>query len=541
VPARRQVVIVLAALAVLAAGTTAGILLPKSGENASNCATATAPGTTVAPVTVPAHTVGVDNSDVSTIPGVTVPGVTINDSTATLCVSSSTSTPTTVPPPTTTPPQPGLAELWIGTGACIRSPIPVAFNAADSCPAFQAAYLAAQPGDRVLVPCGDYTAESKAFVNLTYTAAKDDLASNIVFSSQDGTRGCVTLPNVIWTVQTGHVEFHHFTLDQTACVDSPTVSVPPCPSIVIQSSGVGALTGANHVVFDDIQTSQLGISGSVNHITIENVDVGPMWDNHGLLGCNGSANCLNGTAVPHDILIQDVAFHDFYNTTACKNNIPAGCHSAHHQGCALSVNAGYNLVFNRDHFYNCQDLPFYVHPYIGEVHDLTVENSDIGRNAAPAQMQNDYATSTSSPGYWAVKFINNTMGSMSLLPSSKPNACAGQGGSGGCEWVGNINGASALCSKFTTGWLVEGNASTGNYCGTGTLLAGATGSPTPCGTGAVCRDNYKTTSYGLATDGYHLTPSSPLTNQLPAALPWLPPHDIDGESRTPDSAPGDDD
>ncbi len=284
----------------------------------------------------------------------------------------------------------GSANIWVDSdgGACTRTSSVGSYVDANACSTFQNAYNLAQSGDTVNVKCGNYSTKTTAFINLTYSSAKDAFASNVVFSSADGTIGCVTLPNVAWNIQSGHVEFHHFTMDQTNCIDS-TNSIPPCPQFFIATRTAGSVQGAHDVVMDDIQTSDFGISGAVYNITIQNTDAGPMFDNHGLMGCNGSTGCAAGTTVPHDILIQTTSRHDYQNSTACLNNDP-GCPgglSAHHEGCALTVNAGYNITFNRDHFFNCEDLPFYIHPFIGDVHDVTVENSDIGRNAQPPQIQ----------------------------------------------------------------------------------------------------------------------------------------------------------
>ena len=320
------------------------------------------------------------------------------------------------------------ANIWVDTngGSCSRSSSPVAYSDPAACGTFQAAYNLAAPGDVVRVKCGDYSAKNSTFVNIAYNAAKDNAGAATVFTSEDGTRGCVTLPNVAWTIQSGWVEFDHFTMDQTACVNSATASVPPCPSVVIQSKTTNSSIGAHNVTVNDIQASTVAISGGVSFVTITNSDFGPAYDNHGILHCNGSVSPC--TAMPHDITFINDSVHDGYNTTACTNNIPAGCLGNHHMGCAITINNGYNLLFDRTHFYNCTDLPFYVHPYLSEIHDVTVENSDIGRGTQPTQMENDWITSSANFGYWNIRFISNTFGGpVSLLPSTVRNVCAGQG------------------------------------------------------------------------------------------------------------------
>ena len=115
-----------------------------------------------------------------------------------------------------------------------------------------------------------------------------------------------------------------------------------------------------------------------------------------------------------------------------------------------------------------------------------------------------------------------------------------KGGTGGCEWLGNIGGV-PTCAQFSTGWDVEYSAWTNTYCGSGTLLGTATGSPAACSGSAVCQHNYKTPNYGLAPDSVHLSSGSLLNQILPAGLSWLPPTDIDGDPRSTSSSPGDDD
>ncbi len=449
----------------------------------------------------------------------------------------------------------GTANIWVDTdgGTCTRSGSITSYVDASACSSFQNAYAVAQSGDTVNVKCGDYSAKTSSFVNISYSSAKDTYASNVVFSSADGTQGCVTLPNVNWTISGPHVEFHHFKMDQTVCVDSPTISVPNCPEVIIQTNTTNGTTGAHDVVVDDVQASIPVIAGGVYNISLTHDDFGPAYDSHGLLHCHGSVSPC--TSVPHDILIQDTAVHDFYNTTACKNDIPAGCLSSNHQGCAMTVNSGYNIVFNRTRWYNCQDLQFYIHPANGTgIHDVTLENSFIGDSLSGfgPQFYNDPV----SGGYWNIRVLNNTFTGtgaiISLLPSTAPQTCGGSGGSegsgtGGCEFRGNIGvptGSVGGCGGnggFSTGWTVEYNASTSVYCGSGTLLGTATGSASACSGAAVCQNNYKTSSYGMAGDNYHLLTSSLLMHILPSGLTWLPTTDIDGQTRAATSSPGDDD
>lgn len=54
------------------------------------------------------------------------------------------------------------ANLWVNTtaGTCTRSSSPVAYNSVTACGSFDAAYVAANPGDSVLVRAGTYAAQA---------------------------------------------------------------------------------------------------------------------------------------------------------------------------------------------------------------------------------------------------------------------------------------------------------------------------------------------------------------------------------------------
>jgi hypothetical protein len=60
--------------------------------------------------------------------------------------------------------EPGNANLWVDTngGSCKRTAEPAAYTDAAACPSFNSAYLAAQPGDLILVKAGAYGSQTIA-------------------------------------------------------------------------------------------------------------------------------------------------------------------------------------------------------------------------------------------------------------------------------------------------------------------------------------------------------------------------------------------
>jgi hypothetical protein len=381
------------------------------------------------------------------------------------------------------------------------------------CLTFDHAYHAAQPGDTVEVADGAYGPQT-----ITQDLSKDAAGTaHVVFQPAPGAHPVIA--NSGFKIMGAALELHGIVMDMTGCVDG--AALPPCPSITISSKAANATTGAHDVVIDGFKAARFYISAAYN-VLIENSDFGPSWDDHGLIHCFGSQNPC--TYVPHDITLRNVTMHDFWNTSGCKANVPANCFSTHHQGCAATINNGYNIVEDGLVVWNCEDLPWYLHPYLSTVYDVDVVNSAFlgnlnGQPDHPAQLYSDQAAG----GYWNIRIHHSYFEpGLSLLPSTTPNNCSGTGGTGGCEYLGNLG--SPRCSGnggFGPGWTVDFNA----------VLS----STTACGP-----NSFLVSSYGLAADGEHFAAGSALCGVLPTQ-PWSPPTDIDGAARSNPTSPGPDD
>ena len=258
--------------------------------------------------------------------------------------------------------------------------------------------------------------------------SKLSASANVVFRPAGGT---VTLANSVLLITGSHVELHGISMDQTGCVS--TQIAPPCPSVVVQNV-------AHDVLLDGIHASRFYITGAYN-VTVQNSDFGPSYDFHGIIHADTAGNR------PHDILLSNVTIHDHWNSAACK--ALASCLAAHHQGCGPTLNDAYNVVEDRVHWFNCDDLDQLIKPYKFANQNVTIQNSVFGPNNGYYSLD---LTSTASMPNQAIRLLNNTFSKGISVTKGIPYPNS--------QMIGNIVPLSTLsCSLFAAGgWTVSSNS-----------------------------------------------------------------------------------
>jgi hypothetical protein len=346
------------------------------------------------------------------------------------------------------------------------------------CASFDRAYHQAQPGQIVEMACGSYAAQS-----LRPDPSKDSATANVVFQPAAGCTGA-TLPNSGFPIQASHLELHGLTMDQTGCVASAPAPNPPCPNISVSTPG-------HDVVLDGIKSSRFYITGGYN-VVIRNSDFGPSYDNHGIVHADSAGNR------PHDILIENVAVHDHWNTDVCKAT--RGCVGQNHQGCGPTLNDSYNVVERRVRWFNCEDLDQLVKPYKFANENIRIENSWFGPGNGFRSLS---LTSSKTRPNSGIQLVNNTFtkGLSVTNGVTYPQSAL----------IGNL-GPLGSCAAFkAAGFTVDYNVTPGTQaCGPHDVAVGSG-------------------DLGLAPDWYHLLQTSPaLGRGEPGQAPAV---DIDGQKR----------
>jgi hypothetical protein len=208
-----------------------------------------------------------------------------------------------------------------GGGACHRSEGASAPAAADACGSFQAAYRAAQPGDRIMIGGGRYSSQSIAM-----DERKARARASVVFEPGPGQDvvldGDLTVA-ASRAVFRGHEHPHDFHVRYV---------------ISLASSGP---TTSSHVAFEQLDGAAFVI-GPNDHISIVGGDWGP-----NTLTCGGANQYENkitaddsaGARVPTAILLEGLRIHD-------QNSTDLACQ---HMG-GLVVSAADGLTIRNSHW-----------------------------------------------------------------------------------------------------------------------------------------------------------------------------------------------
>lgn len=317
------------------------------------------------------------------------------------------------------------ANVWVDTngGSCTRQPSPVSYTVgnAQSCSSLNAAYLAASPGDSVLVASETYTDQ---YIGWKNNATAPDItmqpASNasVIIKELDiqGTR-YLTLKNFRIEPMAGRAGW-----DQIIDFGQ---DIQPEPPSYVTLDGItmdGRVNGQNQ------ERTGLGINGGAKYITIKNSDLGFIQDQKVIQVQNYQSKGYND-----HITIDNVKLHDDPQTSPDK-----------HLEC-LWASSMSNSTLSRLDFYNCA-LPMII-SHFGT--DLPLQNVTIEKSVFEAS-----GWSGGQPGYYSIDGCLSTAGSPGSLNLKYnyfaiPWGCAIEGGYSGLTAVGNI-GPETACRPGVT-------------------------------------------------------------------------------------------
>ena len=317
----------------------------------------------------------------------------------------------------TTPPPPlgtSVANIWVDTngGSCTRQQSPVAYTVGDaqSCSSLNAAYLAASPGDSVLVASGIYTDQyigwknNATSPNITMQPASN---ANVIIKELDiqGTR-YLTLKNFRVEPMPGKANY-----DQIIDFGQDTQPAPPSYVTLDGITMDGRINGINQ------KRTGLGINGGASYITIINSDFGFIQDQKVVQVQNYQAKGYND-----NITFDNVKIHDDPQTAVDE-----------HLECFWASSMS-NSTLSRLQLYNCA-LPMILSTTGDDLalSNVTIENSVF----EPSQGFGG------NPGYYSIDGCvtdHGKNGSLTLKYNyfGTPWGCGVSGGYSGLTAIGNI-------------------------------------------------------------------------------------------------------
>jgi hypothetical protein len=167
------------------------------------------------------------------------------------------------------------AVLWIDSdgGTCVRQSIPQEYDSATACGTFNAAYIAAQPGDRVLVKekSGGYAVETIA--NDSSKTSNDDVLFEAALDENPAINGDSNING-------DHITFKNLSIEEWDVEASAT-----------------------DITFDNVDSNTFDIFGT--NVSINGGDFGPVVDDYAFIG-SASAPDID----PAEISITGAYFHD---------------------------------------------------------------------------------------------------------------------------------------------------------------------------------------------------------------------------------------
>ncbi len=361
----------------------------------------------------------------------------------------------------------------------------------NPCLTFNRAYSQASLGDIVEVAAGTYSEQSINYVNTSPKNSTSD-QPDVVFQPANG--ASVTINGDI-TTYASHVTVQNMTARDTDIpYDGPAV--------------------VRDVTYKNMDGRNFTIDSGIN-INIIGGDYGPASSCGGSFGGGNNGIRKNGSAMPSNIVIDGVNFHDIqsYDLNAC------------HIEC-LIIGAGDAITIKNSKFRNCSIFDIFLQPFNGTISNVTMGN-------------NWFANPTDQNG-------NSNSGRAVEFSTRSP-------------WNANWNNVTIRNNSFNSALNIDDDTSSSystytNFKITGNILDRSGDSANTCNPGVQYNYNvWKGTGCGSSTDvngsgsfpyinasnnssfNYHLKPdATSAINRVPTNQ--APSQDIDGDNRPQGSA-----